>query len=122
MPKTRDNYSVTGNTVQELINSLNFLLARLADRMDKIEGIRGAPSIEADLTMNSSLITDVGGGAIDSDAARLADLGDFPKRQDNETISGSWTFADAATFESDVSVEGNVYVYDSGGNLIHSLE
>jgi hypothetical protein len=52
--KTRDNYQVTGNTVPELVNSLNFLLQRIADRLDKLEGIRGSTdgiSTAGDLTV-----------------------------------------------------------------------
>lgn len=122
MAKTRDNYTVTGNSVPELINSLNFLFQRLQDRMDKIEGIRGQPSIEADLTMNNSVIADVGGGLLTSDAARLADLSDYAQTAQTETISGTWTFQQNTTFEGDVIVQDDaVLVYDANGTLIHSL-
>lgn len=74
MTRTRDNYQVRGNTVGELIDSVNFLLQRIADRMDKIEGIRGTASIESTLDMNANIITDVGSGTVDDDAARLSDI------------------------------------------------
>ncbi|HEY6225410.1 MAG TPA: hypothetical protein VIW26_16625 [Gemmatimonadales bacterium] len=74
MTRTRDNYQVHGNSVTELIASLNFLLQRLADRMDRIEGIRGTASIESNLDMNANVITEVGGGSFDDDAARLSDI------------------------------------------------
>lgn len=46
MARTRDNYQVNGNTVDELRTSLNFLLQRIADRLDGIEGIRGSAELE----------------------------------------------------------------------------
>ncbi len=116
MTKTRDNYHVTGSTPAEIVRSLNFLLARLADRMDKIEGIRGQPSIEANLTMNNSVIENVGVGEVNSDAARLDDIDDFASLIEDEIVIGEWQFTE------DTSFNGNVYVFDDDGYLIHSLE
>ena len=57
MAKTRDNYQITGQTVEELVRNLNFLLQRLADRMDKIEGIRGTSSIEGDVAAQNLIVS-----------------------------------------------------------------
>ena len=42
---SRERYQATGNSAQELRNSLNFALQRIGDRLDKLEGIRGKPSL-----------------------------------------------------------------------------
>lgn len=110
MTKTRDNYTVTGNTVEELRRSLNFLLQRMADRIDKIEGIRGTSSIESDLDMNSNRVTDVGPGSSQSDAARIGDLLEEPPTFFGVTLTG------------DLDAEADIFVYDDDGNVIHSLE
>lgn len=76
MAKTRDNYQVQANSLQELILGLNLLLQRLADRMDKIEGIRGTASIESDLNMNMNYITDITGAINTDEAVSKAQLPD----------------------------------------------
>ena len=53
---SRGNYLVTGNSVQELRNSLNFALQAMGDRLDKLEGIRGKPSL---LTVGVDVVGDV---------------------------------------------------------------
>ncbi len=42
---SRERYQVTGNTIEEISNTLNFVLQRIGDRLDKLEGIRGKPSL-----------------------------------------------------------------------------
>lgn len=80
MAKTKDNYQVTGRTVQELVMSLNFLLQRMADRMDKIEGIRGTASIESELEIGTNLDVDLlTAGEIESGPVLVSD-------QDGNTI------------------------------------
>jgi hypothetical protein len=138
MPRARDNYQVSGNTVAELVTSLNFLLQRFADRIDRMEGIRGDASIESNLDMNSNQITEVAGGSAedsaDDDAARLADLTSqvdeaiashvaetdphtqYARNTQTETISGAWTHT------ADLTMKADVKVYDAANNLIHSLE
>ena len=121
MAKTRDNYSVSGNTVEELKRSLNFILQRFADRIDKMEGIRGTASIESDLEMNDNAVREVGAGSEDDDAARLIDLLTEPLSLSELTVNGE-TFLSDLEIEGDASVTGDVFVYDADGNLIHSLE
>ena len=94
MAIAKDNYQVNGTTVPDLTRNLNFLLQRMADRMDQIEGIRGTASVKSDLNMNLNRVTQVGPGTT-TDAARVADLVEIPP---------------------------TVKVYDSDGNLIHSFE
>lgn len=121
MAKTRDNYSVSGNTVEELKRSLNFMLQRMADRMDKIEGIRGTASIESDLEMNDHAVREVGAGSEDDDAARLIDLLTEPLSLSELTVSGE-TFLTSLETQGDAEINGDIFVYDSDGNLIHSME
>ena len=51
MTKTRDSYLLSARSVPELVRELNFTFQRIADRLDKIEGIRGSASIENDLSL-----------------------------------------------------------------------
>lgn len=44
MAKTKESYQVPS-----LPQELNFVLARIADRLDKIEGLRGEPQVEQSL-------------------------------------------------------------------------
>src|SRR2546421_9022384 len=110
MAIAKDNYQVNGATVPDLTRNLNFLLQRIADRMDQIEGIRGTASIKSDLDMNLNRVTQVAPPTSNSDAARAADLLVIPP-----TFPG-------ATFPGDLSIHADIKVYDSDGNLIHSLE
>lgn len=110
MAKTRDNYQVTGRTVDEITRNLNFILQRFADRMDKIEGIRGTASIESDLDMNLNRIREVAAGDEDTDAARAGDLLLEPLRISSLDVTG------------DVSVGGDIEVMDADSHTIHSME
>ena len=51
MTKTRDSYLLSARSVPELVRELNFIFQRVADRLDKIEGIRGSANIENDLSL-----------------------------------------------------------------------
>lgn len=111
MSKTRDSYRVNGRTAEELQRELNFLFQRMADRMDKIEGIRGTASIASDLDMNLNRVRDVANAVDESDALvkAQADLtGDTPKFSSLE-------------IENQLLVNGSVEVYDENDTLIHSL-
>lgn len=77
MAKARDNYNISGSTVEELKRPLNFLLQRLADRMDRIEGIRGTATMDSDLDMNGHRAIDLGPPTDGTDSARSADLPTF---------------------------------------------
>ena len=49
MTKTRDSYLLSARSVPELVRELNFTFQRIADRLDKIEGIRGESQVEESL-------------------------------------------------------------------------
>ena len=57
---SREFYQVTGGTIIEITNSLNLVLQRIGDRLDKLEGIRGDASVESDLDMNGKKIVNAG--------------------------------------------------------------
>lgn len=118
MSKTRDNYQLTGSTVEEVKRSLNFLLQRFADRMDKIEGIRGSPKMEASLNMSNNRITALADPVSGADAVSLDDLTEGVDSiiADNIQVTGSWLFSDVTRFEAPIRV------YDADGVLIHSFE
>lgn len=112
MAKSRDNYIITGRSVDEVVRELNFFLQRMADRMDKIEGIRGTSSIESNLDMNSNRIVEVAAALNDDEAVNKSQA----------DLTGNSPTFNSVTSDTDVSVGGNVFVYDSDDELIHSME
>jgi hypothetical protein len=57
---SRENIQVQGNSLDEVKRNLNFALARLADRIDKIEGARGTSTILSDLNLGGNSLINVG--------------------------------------------------------------
>lgn len=53
MAKTKESYQVPS-----LSPEVNFVLARIADRLDKIEGLRGDPQIEEKLEIVETALVD----------------------------------------------------------------
>ena len=53
MAKTKESYQIPSGSAE-----LNFILARIADRLDKIEGIRGDPQIEEKLEITETAVVD----------------------------------------------------------------
>lgn len=104
MAKTRDSFIIGGETVPELRQQIGFLLQRLGDRMDRMEGIRGTATIQSDLNMSNNRVRSVGAGTLSNDGARL---GDVPQED--------------VQFNN-VNLTGDLKVYDADGYLIHSLE
>ena len=124
MAKTRDNYQLTGRTVDELVRNLNFLLQRLSDRIDKIEGIRGSASIESDLDMNSNRVVEVAAAVLDSDTLtkEQADLTGTTPTFSSLATSTTMAVGTSLTVGTNATVSGNVYVYGDDDALILSLE
>ena len=54
MSKTRENYQLSASNVYELVAQLNFILQRISDRLDKIEGLRGESEVEQVLKVNDA--------------------------------------------------------------------
>ena len=78
MTSTRQAYAVrsASDADEELVQSVNQVLYSIADRLDKIEGIRGEANIESDLDMNDQTVKNVNIEATDvtADTATIEDL------------------------------------------------
>ena len=105
-----EHYTITANSIPEMVRSLNFTLARLADRMDKIEGVRGTSTIESDLDMQSNKITDVSAGQESTDVSIV------------DQLVGSGPTFSGLTLTGDMATTGDIKVVDSNGTVIHSFE
>ena len=72
MARTREVYIVTGGDLEAIKRQLNGYLTRLADRMDKLEGLRGeleteSGTFDGDVTANADvLVNDDNGNLIHS--------------------------------------------------------
>lgn len=54
MALSRENYQVNAPDLINALNQLNFFLARIVDRLDKIEGLRGTSTIVDSLTIETN--------------------------------------------------------------------
>ena len=54
---TKSNYLVNGNSVEELINVLNLHMQDIADRLDKLEGVRGRQNLDAESITTDGSVT-----------------------------------------------------------------
>ena len=54
MATSRENYQLRAQDLSSLLNELNFIFSRIADRLDKIEGIRGTSTIVDGLTIETN--------------------------------------------------------------------
>jgi hypothetical protein len=72
---TRQVYIVSGSSLDEVKIDLNRNLQAMADRMDKIEGIRGGSNIESNLDMNDNTINNVNIAATDITATDIESSG-----------------------------------------------
>ena len=67
MATTKEIYRLNSLNVEEI----NRLLQRLQDRLDKIEGWRGTPEFQADISLNSNKVTEVADATADTDSPNL---------------------------------------------------
>ena len=56
MTRSKDAYQVSAQDLQDAINQLNFALARISDRLDKIEGLRDEFETLADMSVTGKVI------------------------------------------------------------------
>ena len=75
MAKFSTNVFLAANSIEQLKTELQFVLQQFADRIDKLEGIRGTPEIKG-----------------------------------------------KAAFTADIDIKSDMFVKDSDGNIIHSME
>lgn len=51
MTASKEFYQLRSRSLDSLVSELNFILARISDRLDKIEGVRGGATIQDSLTI-----------------------------------------------------------------------
>jgi len=100
---SRELYQVTGQDVQALLISLNFAMARIADRLDKIEGVRGTSTIASDLDLQNNNIINVGNFDQNLGTADAPQFGGL-------------------TIDGDLAVTGEIRISDSNGEIIHQFK
>lgn len=118
---SREHYTVSGNSIPELQRQINFILARLADRMDKIEGVRGTATIASNLDMSANKVVDVAQGTSGSDALRVDQLYDQGLNTSDGPTFSSLTVLGDLIVGDDMSVGDYVFIRDENGTIIHSF-
>ncbi|MBW2621282.1 MAG: hypothetical protein JRD68_00120 [Deltaproteobacteria bacterium] len=92
MAGIKETYRVPTNSVDSINNALSFIM----DRLDKLEGFRGTPEFQADVSLTDHQITKVADGQAADDGVSLTQLdvvpqplniGDEPEFE-NVTING----------------------------------
>ena len=99
---SREGYRISGNTLEELKLNINFFLQSIANRLDKIEGIRGTSTVESNLDLSGN---------------NLVNVGNFDQNlgtEDNPQFGG-------LTIDGDLSVTGLIKIEDVNGTVIHQL-
>ena len=81
MAKSIRFYNITGSTLEEIRHSLQFHFLNVGDRLDQIEGIRGAASIASALAMNKNKVTGLADGEDDQDAATISNTRNFKDKE-----------------------------------------
>ena len=125
---TRQVYVVSGSTLEEIRQSFNFHLQDIADRMDKIEGIRGGSSIKSDLDMNDQTINNVNIAATGITADEISAVGAtftgniFFSGADSGLVYGEISTLENTT-ETVISSSGvsvQVTIFDTNGHSHHT--
>ena len=100
---TKDGYRVPeAQDVPSLVRSLNFIFQSLADRMDKIEGVRGTSTVLSDFDLSGNALLNVG------NFDQYLGTGDTP------TFGG-------LTIGGDLAITGLFKIEDSNGTVIHQM-
>lgn len=90
---------------------LQYILNSISDRLDKVEGWRGTPEFQADVDLNTNLLTNVGSGSAMTDAAVRSELAGSSPTFTNVTINGILTVND----------DGPIKWLDSTGTVLHQF-
>jgi len=111
---TRESYQIIATDLTGTLLRLNSVLARISDRLDKIEGIRGGSNIESDLDMNDNTINNVSLDATDISVVDMTMTGDFTfSGEDSGLTHGSMSIeensAETAIASSGVDVQVTVF-------------
>lgn len=106
MVEQRDTYFISSSTINGLVNDLNQIFSRIADRLDRVEGIRENPTfwseqfIYKNQKIRARQVLQVNP---DNETATFADapLADnLTDKTANETITGLWSFTLSPIFSS----------------------
>ncbi len=128
MATSKENYQVTTTDPQGMQLRMNSIFQSVADRLDKIEGIRGEASIESDLDMNDNTVKNVNitATSITADDLTVTDSlfkGDiFFSGTDSGLVYGCIDVADNAV-ETTIASQGvavQVVVWDNNGPSHHT--
>jgi len=110
MTQSKENYQVSGQSLDEIKRNLNFILQRLADRLDKMEGWRGTPEFNTSPDMKTNKVTNLGTPSENTDAATL---GDIPQQDlgpgDSPTFAGITISAGPTSIGGDSADAFGVY-------------
>lgn len=106
MSKTKSSYQVPGGS-----HELNFVLARIADRLDKIEGIRGESEIEGGLSLPEV-------GTIDDDdgeGTRIVGESHHEDAPESTLAEGEW---EISVYDDGVSPVFRIRYNDAGTEVV----
>lgn len=114
----KETYQIGGASVEELTQRLNFVLNRIADRFDQLEGNRGNPTFRADLRLETNKITGAGAGSDSADGVVVSQILDD---KDAPTVTNLNVLNNVNVGGSVITTEGAFLFYDANGELIHSF-
>ena len=117
MAKSIRFYNIIGVTLEEIRNSLQFHFLNVGDRLDRIEGIRGAASIASALAMNENKVTGLADGEDDQDAATISNTRNFKDRELNRAMFKDY----GVKHQTVASVDGVLTIDWTLGNSVFVL-
>jgi len=99
MSEQRDFFQVIWqNDLKALVNNLNFILNRISDRLDQLEGLRGTPTFySAELILQNTGGLIWGDGITDGSWKIIKDGDDFKVQVLKNSVwtdTGSWIYTD----------------------------
>lgn len=118
---SREHYTVNAQSIPELTNALNFVLARLADRLDKIEGVRGIATIESRLDMQGNKVTDAAQGTTLSDGVVVSQISDQALDTTSGPVFQSLTVLGDLVVGDDMSIGDYFFIKDTNDTIIHQM-
>ena len=114
MAKAIRFYNIIGVTLEEIRNSLQFHFLNVGDRLDRIEGIRGAASIASALAMNENKVTGLADGEDDQDAATISNTRNFKDKELDRAMFKDY----GIKHQTVVSVGGVLTIDMTAGNSV----
>jgi hypothetical protein len=75
----KETYRISTNSTREINNVLSFI----ADRLDRLEGWRGTPEFQADVSLEGNQLTEVAEGVLDDDGVSFSQLDGLDSLTDN---------------------------------------